>query len=1519
MTEIQEEEAFESIAVIGMAGCFPGARNLNEYWDNLCRGVESISVFTNEEHETPIWAPQETPWIKAKGILYDTELFDAGFFGYTPEEAKAMDPQHRLFLERGWEAIEQAGYDTERYEGSIGVFAGVSTNTYVLAGMRTQGRGGPAMFTDKDFLATRLSYKLNLTGPSVVVQSACSTSLVAVCMAAQSLLNYQCDMALAGGASVWVPIKSGYPYQPGWPMSPDGHTRAFDAQGRGFVPGSGVGAVFLKRLSEALADGDNIWAVIKGFAVNNDGSAKIGYTAPGVRGQAEVIAMAQQLAGIDPETVTYVEAHGTGTELGDPIEISALTEAFRASTDRNGFCAIGSVKTNIGHLDAAAGIASLQKTILALKHAKLPPSLHFDHPNPKIDFASTPFYVNSELRDWAPEGPRRAGVNSFGIGGTNAHVVLEEAPKPAPAEPARPYQVLTLSARSAEALIDTALNLATHLESTEPNLADVAFTLQTGRRHFFHRRVVVAGNAQEAARELQAVPKPGMAAVAPDGRPEVAFMFPGQGAQYPGMTRELYEQEETFRTEVDRCCALLEPELGLDLRRLIYPDPAGEDGEAASRLTQTSIAQPALFVVEYALARLWMSWGIRPAALIGHSIGEYVAACLADVFSLEDGLRLVTMRAQLMNELPEGAMLALRMSEVEAQAWVAGDVVLAASNAPSLCVLSGPTAQIEDVQRRLEEAKVAAVRLKTSHAFHSSMMDPMLEPFRQFVSGLELREPKIPFVSNLSGTWIESTQARSPRYWADHLRRPVRFAQGIDVLLTGDRVLLEVGPGRTLTTLASSNPACRTAQVVASMGDARAGSPEGALLKKAVGQMWLAGISPDWHALHGARHGRRLPLPTYPFQRQRYWSLDDKADPAGGLASAWGIQKDPGAWYYAQSWKRLPAVAAKPASGNVWLVLADEGGLGARVAAAAAAEGATVAVVVAATGYEELGERSYRIDPLSVDDYGRVLKDLAEQDLVPDRIAHFWGVTNGREDHVDSIRCGRTGFYSLIYLAQALGKAGVSSPIKIAVVTDGAHAVVGDETVAAEKLLIQGPCRVLPQEFRNLSCVHVDLRSSDQRSRSGRQVEELVREIAAEPGEAVVAHRSGRRWAQTFEPVYLDAAEGRTRPLRERGVYLITGGLGGIGQVLGRWLAETVQARLVLTARTALPGRQEWEQWLEEHEDEDPVSRRIRSVIDLEQAGAEVLVLAADVADEAEMRRVVEAAVARFGEVNGAIHAAGVAGGGIVQLKTMEAADRVLRPKVDGLRVLCRVLRPQPLDFIVLCSSMSAVLGGFGQVDYSSANAFMDGVAWENRVSGGPHTISINWNAWREVGMAVETDMPESLRELGNQFSYTDGVLNREGVDAFSRILDRWQEPQVSVSFTDLPQFMKRRWQTAEEVAARTLGPVSIQPRPDLRTPYEEPSTETEKTVSAIWQEVFGYKQIGRDDDFFELGGHSLLAVQLLRPLQDAFDLTLTLPALFENSTIEALARYIDAAVWARVGVASSEDLEAEGREEITL
>ncbi|HEX2178112.1 MAG TPA: SDR family NAD(P)-dependent oxidoreductase, partial [Actinomycetota bacterium] len=1276
----------------------------------------------------------------------------------------------------------------------------------------------------------------------------------------------------------------------------------------------GAGLLVLERLSDAQRNGHEVLALVRGSAVNQDGASN-GLTAPNGPSQERVIRAALAAAGVAAAEVDAVEAHGTGTTLGDPIEAKALLATYGRERD-NGPLWLGSLKSNIGHAQGAAGVAGVIKMVMAMRNGVLPATLHADRRSPHVDWTAGDVELLTESRDWDRAGrPRRAGVSAFGMSGTNAHVVLEEAPPAPQAEPAaRAEQVLTLSARSPEALTEAAINLAEYLEAPEAPLADVAYTLQTGRKPFSHRRVVVATGAADAAAELRSVPKPGMTAVAPESAPEVVFMFPGQGAQHPQMTARIYTSEQVFRTELDRCAEILRPVLGVDLRSLIYPDSAADAGEAASRLTQTSIAQPALFAVEYALARLWMSWGVRPAACIGHSVGEYVAACLAGVFSLEDGLRLVAQRAKMMNAMPEGAMLALRLSEPEAQKWTSGDVVLAAANGPALSVLSGPVDQIEQVQRRAEQAQVAAIRLKTSHAFHSPMMEPMLKEFRQFVASLELHKPELPYVSNLTGTWIEASQATDPGYWTEHLRRPVRFAQGIDLLLSGERVLLEVGPGRNLTTLATSNPSCTAGRVVTSLGDPRSAPVEESLLQKAVGQMWLAGVPVDWEALHRPRRGRRVALPTYPFQRQRYWTLDDQAEGAG-MSPAWGIQKDPAAWYYAPSWKRVPARAGKPAEG-VWLVFDGTDGTAGGLATSAEAEGATVAVVTPSASYEALGGCRYRIDPMAADDYVKVLKDLAAQDLVPDRIAHLWGLTN-RGDAA-SISSGRTGFFSLLYLAQGLGKVGVTSPVKIVVVTDGAHSVIGDEKVTAEKLLIQGPCRVLPQEIRNLSCVHVDLSLPESGQDDG-LVEQLVREVASDAEETVVALRGGRRWSQTFEPVRLEEPEAGVRRLTDRGVYLVTGGLGGIGLVLGKWLAQTVSARLVLTARTELPDRSQWQSWLDAHPEQEPVGRGIRRVLELEEAGAEVLVLAADAADEAQMRRAVETAVARFGPINGAIHAAGVAGGGIVQLKTMEAADRVLRPKVDGTRVLFGALRDQPLDFVALCSSMSSVLGGFGQVDYSSANAFLDAIAWENRTSGGPYTISINWNAWREVGMAVETELPETLRNLGGQFGLTDGVLNREGVDAFCRILDRWEEPQVAVSLTDLPDFMKRRWQAPEDVAARNLGPVSIQPRPDLRNPYEEPESDTEKRVSAIWQEVFGYKQIGRTDDFFELGGHSLLAVQLLRPLQDAFDLTLALPALFENSTVEALAKYIDSAMWARIGVPGQRDGGDDGREEITL
>ena len=814
-------QALEGIAVIGMSGRFPGAKNTDEFWDNLRDGVESVSFFTEQQLESSGIDPallSDPNYVRARADLADIELCDASFFGFNPKEAQITDPQHRFFLECAWSALENAGYNSETYEGSIGVYGGASggTNTYLLNNLysnrnlrKTVSDYQLFIANDKDFLTTRVSYKLNLKGPSVAVQTACSTSLVAIFQACQSLRNYQCDMALAGGVSITVPQQTGYLYQEGMILSPDGHCRAFDAKAKGTIIGSGVGIVVLKRLEEACADGDYIHAVIKGSAINNDGALKVGYTAPSIDGQAQVIAEALAMAEIEPETVTYVEAHGTGTPLGDPIEIAALTQAFSLQTQKQGFCAIGSVKTNIGHLDTAAGVTGLIKTILALKHKLLPPSLHFEAPNPQIDFANSPFYVNAKLCEWkVGRTPRRAGVSSFGIGGTNAHVVLEEAPTVENSGESRPWHLLVLSAKTSSALDTATANLVEHLKlHPDANLADVAYTYQIGRRAFDHRRILLCQTIEDAALALSTLePKRVLTSCQQPQERRVVFMFPGQGAQYVDMARELYQVESVFRNQVDLCSELLKPHLELDLRCCLYPSE-NQAEKATQLLLQTAVTQSALFVIEYALAKVWMQWGVRPQAMIGHSIGEYVAACLAGVFSLSEALALVAARGRLMQSLPGGDMLAVALPELELQPLLSRQLSLAAINGPSSCVVSGCTAAVAELEGKLGQKGVECRRLHTSHAFHSQMMEPILEEFTEQVKQVNLQPPKIPYVSNVTGTWITAAEATDPSYWAKHLRQTVRFEAGLHELLQApERVLLEVGPSRTLSTLARRHP-----------------------------------------------------------------------------------------------------------------------------------------------------------------------------------------------------------------------------------------------------------------------------------------------------------------------------------------------------------------------------------------------------------------------------------------------------------------------------------------------------------------------------------------------------------------------------------------------------------------------------------------------------------------------------------------------------------------------------------------
>ncbi|HEX5759075.1 MAG TPA: thioester reductase domain-containing protein [Thermoanaerobaculia bacterium] len=919
------DEPQEQVAVVGMAGRFPGAPDLDAFWRNLRDGVDAVRDLTDGELLASGVDPAllaRPDYVKAAAPIDGVELFDASFFGFSPREAELLDPQVRVFMECAWEALESAGYAAESYDGWVGLFAGVSLPAYLMSNLFPNrelaaqlGNFQLMLANDRDYFATRVSYKLGLEGPSVNVQSACSTSLVAVHLACQSLLTYQCGLALAGGIRINFPQLVGYVHQEGSIFSPDGRCRAFDAGGRGALFGEGAGIVLLKRFSEAIAEGDTIHAVIRGSACNNDGRAKVGYTAPSVDGQAKVIALARAVAGVSPETIGYVEAHGSGTPLGDPIEVAALTRAFRAHTARERFCAIGSVKTNVGHLEAAAGIAGLLKTVLALRHRTLPPSLHFTTPNPEIDFEHGPFYVNTATRPWESDGaPRRAAVSSFGMGGTNAHLVLEEAPPAAPGSPSRAWQLLLLSAKTATALDVSAARLAAFLrEHPEVELADALHTLRVGRHAFPHRLALVCRDREDAVEALAgADPRRLLRSEQETADRPITFLFSGLGEHYPGMALELYRAEPAFRAALDECCERLAPEVGLDLRRLLFPEgvaaPAAEAGagvdfrsllgrgaRASGPLDRTRYAQPAVFAVEYALAALLGEWGIRPQSLVGYSLGEYVAACLAGVLSLPDALTLVARRARLIDDLPPGAMLALPLPEEEARALLGGELSLAALNGPTVSVASGPEPAIAALERRLAERGLAGRRLPTTHAFHSRMMEPLRGPFAEVVSGVRLAPPRLPYVSNVTGTWIAAEEATDSGYWVRHLCGTVRFADGLaELSREPERVLLEVGPGQGLTALALHAASGLVAiPTLHSPWDRQADT---AFLLTALAKLWLAGVRPDWAGFAAHERRRRVPLPTYPFERQRYFLEPPRAaaQPEAGEAVSPATSDDGG-------------------------------------------------------------------------------------------------------------------------------------------------------------------------------------------------------------------------------------------------------------------------------------------------------------------------------------------------------------------------------------------------------------------------------------------------------------------------------------------------------------------------------------------------------------------------------------------------------------------------------------------------
>ncbi|MBF6571305.1 MAG: KR domain-containing protein [Candidatus Binataceae bacterium] len=1361
-----------SIAVVGMAGRFPGARNLAEFWRNLRDGVESITVVRDEQliaAGVPAAELGNPAYVRAAAILEDIDRFDAAFFGLSPKDAAIMDPQHRHFLECAWEALEHAGWSADEFSGRIGVYAGSGMNSYLLHNLLADPElvASAGLFllkqtgNDKDVLTSRVSYQLNLTGPSLAVQTACSTSLVAIHLACQSLLSQECDMALAGGVTIEIPHGRGYVYREGEILSRDGHCRAFDAGSSGTIFGSGLGIVVLRRFEDAVADGDFIHAVIRGTAINNDGARKVGYLAPSVAGQAEAVIEALTVADVEADSISYIEAHGTGTSVGDPIEIAGLTRAFRMSTKRNGFCAIGSLKTNIGHLDAAAGVAGFIKTVLSLEHRQLPPSLNFVQPNPLIDFAASPFFVNTQLSAWESDGqPRRAGVTSLGIGGTNAHAILEEAPSCPASGPSRPWQVLTLSAKTPSALEMMAGNLASHLEQHSPNLADVAFTGHLGRKAFQLRRAVACSDLTQAITALRGGDqKRVISNSARETDSPVVFLCSGQGSQYVLMGRGLYESEPQFRSTIDFCADYLQRFIGIDLRTILFP-AATFATEAASLLNQTRFTQPALFVIEYALAKLWSSWGIIPAAMIGHSIGELSAACIAGVFSLEAGLQIVAERGRLMQSLPGGSMTAVPLSETQVMPRLSGNLSLASVNSGEQCVISGPDQAIENFEKALAVKEIASQRLRVSHAFHSSMMDPITLEFAEFVRKFDLKPPAIPYISSATGTWITDPEATDPNYWAGQLRRTVRFADGVARSLeTPGSILLELGPGNALITLCRQQRNFSAAmEAVCSLRPPRDATADEEFIACTVARMWAAGKKIDWHGFHAHERRNRLPMPAYPFERKRFW-IEPGRKAAAVEGSSPEFPKEVRALeFFRPVWKRADLNETERGRNiGPWLIFEDEQGLGAEVVQSLRHRGEQCITVRSGRSFVQSAPERFEVEAGNPADYQRLLSALAALGKLPRSIVHLWSVCDpgAAGPLLDDLSADETtSFYSLLFLAQALGAGEIESQIQIAAVSNGLHQIADEPIVGPARALIAGPCGVISKELPNLRCRNIDIElpARDPSHQVGEgdgwkeAAEQVLAELQAQAIESPVAYRGKRRWIRTFEPMRVTEAEGPVQ-LKDRGAYLITGGLGGIGLVLAESLARAVRARLVLVSLHGLPPRAEWDAWLGSHDHTDPVAGKIQKIRVIEGMGAEVLVAAGDVCDPIAMRQVADQARMRFGAINGIIHAAGTLDDQPLLQKDHAGAARVLAPKVRGTLVLESVFEREPIDFFMLISSVSSYLAPAGQVDYTAANAFLDSLA-QARSRRGHCFTSIQWPRWTDTGMASRLPGRSGARSL---------------------------------------------------------------------------------------------------------------------------------------------------------------------------
>ncbi|MCP4194289.1 MAG: acyltransferase domain-containing protein [Planctomycetaceae bacterium] len=1488
----------ERIAIVGMAARLPGAESVNDFWQLLQEGQSGIRDLSKEELvasgvEREVF--EQPNYVRRWASFDDPTGFDAAFFGYSPGEAEILDPQHRVFLECAWQALEDAGYDSQQYDGRIGVFAGAALNSYLInlhnnPQTRDSINQVQAVVSNvMGLMPTRVSYHLDLHGPSCGIQTGCSTSLVAVHAACRNLLDQDCDLALAGGVTIGQMTPAGYLYEEGSIASPDGHCRTFDAAGQGTVFGNGVGLVVLKRLSDALRDGDTIRSVVLASSINNDGADKVGLLAPSVTGQAEVISSAFKRAGIHPSTVGYIEAHGTATELGDPIEFAALEQAIgqplrQASAD----CAIGSVKSNLGHLDAAAGIAGLLKAALALDHGLIPASLDFERPNPQLDLNSGPFYVNKQAKQWKKsESPRRAGVSSFGMGGTNAHVILEEPPSPTEllVETGQSDDsfLLPLSARSKTALREQRRRLAEFLHPStapaptgarhpSPRLADVAYTLQIGRREFPYRHVVVCDSASDACQQLLAnmesdQPEP------VDSAPAIVFMFPGQASQYAGMTRELYTREPSFRETIDHCSELLGDEI--NLKKLLFE-------AEPTQLNQTANAQPLLFAVEYGLAILLKRWGIHPTAMIGHSLGEYVAACLAGVFSLEDALRLVRFRGELMQACEPGAMVAIFAAQETLHPLLETGLELAAKNGPHFHVISGSEVKIVELEQRLNTQEISFQRLETSHAFHSEMLKPTLKPFRRHLETVQMGAPEIKLVSNRTGDWLTPSQATDPAYWVEQLRHTVKFDEGIAKLgELSKAVFVEVGPGQNLCRFANAQLGddVKTLATLPGRFDQRT---DQACLAQALGSLWQEGSRVNWHATHHQSHSR-LPLPTYPFERTSFYvqpSGTKSNDPTPVALTK--QQKNKGAaeekrtdlkdWFYVPSWKNQPLVFSAPKSPSSTVTVAF-GFAKQRHAFSRHCPDLPLIWVEPSDKWSAAGDR-YTIDPTSANDYRQLKMTIEQTGREVTQWIHLWSLQPDAVDNID----GLTAF------SQGILTQSNDTPICLDVVTCGTFQITECETMHEVNFTIPGFIQCLPDEFPGCKCRVVECEAEAFESVSSPIVRQLRSPFL--PEEQTIAFRGRHRWVQSYSPLPL--AETTTDLLQPRADYLIVGDLlDGLGMVYAKALREQLDARVMLIGPDTLPAVKDWDRYSATHGSGHPICQLIHKLKSLGREGDDFSFATTDIEKSSCLSKTIESLKATLPceQIQGIFYADVMGGEASCEVNELgrEERDRILDHKLRVIKALMQATSQHPPQFAVLQSSLSSIVGGRGFAAYAAANSYLDQLSAWSPIQ---PVLSINWDACQL----------DALEKKSQSELLSAAISPTEVWEATKRIIACREFPQVIVSPRPLTtRIIRSAKATTTAIHKSTTTNNISRNKFDLQSDYLAPSTPVEVAVAKAMGNLLGIEDIGVNDDFFALGGHSLLAIQAITKLRKEFEVELPMRAILQGTpTVAGISQVIE-------------------------